>query len=335
MAASSDQGDVRIDARLDAVAAADVGRHDETQPVLWKLQHPRHQRMHDERPHEVGPDGEDLLEGIPARDDGVGLDGRGRVLGEPEALADHDLRVAERLVRIAVDEPPAVGQVGADRLVKDGGAGLQRPLGIDHGGKRLVVDDHALGGVLGAVTIAPHHQCHRFSHEADLVGGRAVVADGRGDAHAEGLGALGDVGPGDHPDDAGHGESGRHVVAEEARVGVGRADDGRVASAGEGVVVEILAAPGEQMGILHPLHPSSNPAFARRHPRDVSFTRACARGVIDPLQTLRALCGGCQRSVRARSLGGTTPLRQRRWLSKIRAAVSARLEVGDAVRQDR
>src|SRR3989442_15487662 len=88
--------------------------------------------VHDERPHEVGPDGADAVE-LPSRDDAVRLDGGGAVLREAEALAQHDLGLAEGAVRIAVDEPAVTGEIRAGLLVEHGGVGLERLLGIDHG----------------------------------------------------------------------------------------------------------------------------------------------------------------------------------------------------------
>ncbi len=97
-----------------------------------------------------------LVERIPARDHAVGLDGRGAVLGIAEALADDDVRFREGTVGIAVDESPVAGQVGADRLVKDWRARLERALDVDDGGQRLVVDDHGLRRVLGQVAASCH-----------------------------------------------------------------------------------------------------------------------------------------------------------------------------------
>ena len=87
------QRDVRVDARLDPERAADVGRHDEAQAVLRQPQHPRRERVHDERSHEVRPHRAHAVE-LPARDDPVGLDGRGAVLRELEPLAQHDVGLA-------------------------------------------------------------------------------------------------------------------------------------------------------------------------------------------------------------------------------------------------
>src|SRR2546429_7376371 len=49
-----DQYDVRVDRRLDPKRAADVGWHDEAKLVLGHAERARRERVHDERPHEVG-----------------------------------------------------------------------------------------------------------------------------------------------------------------------------------------------------------------------------------------------------------------------------------------
>ena len=128
-----DQRDVRIERALDPEAAADVGRHDEAQLVLRHPERARGERVHDERAHEVRPHGVDAVDGIPAGDDAVRLDGCRAELREAEALADHDLRLRERTVGIAVHEPAVSGEIRADRLVQRRRARLERTLDVDHG----------------------------------------------------------------------------------------------------------------------------------------------------------------------------------------------------------
>ena len=149
--------------------------------------------MHDERPHEVRPHRADAVEGVPARDDAVRLDRRGTVLRELEALLHDDVRLAEGAVRVAVDEPPVVREVRTDGLVQDGRVRLERALGVHHGGQRLVAHLHEVRRVLGNIAALADDDGDGLADEARLVSRRTVVADGRGDAHREGLGVLQNV----------------------------------------------------------------------------------------------------------------------------------------------
>ncbi len=216
------------------------------------------------------------VERIPPRDHAVGLDGRGAVLGEPEALAHHHVGVGKRAIGIAVDEPAVAREVGADLLVQDRRVRLQRPLRVDHRRQRLVVDRHHLGGVLGQVAIARDHHRHRLTDEAHLVDGRRIVVDGGGHAHTEGLAGLGHVGSGDRADDTFHGQRRCQVVPENARVGVGRAHDGGVAEVGHRrVIVDEGAATGQQPAVLHAWYRTADPALGHGRCTLVSAHERC------------------------------------------------------------
>src|SRR5206468_1509749 len=262
-----DQRDVGIDARLDAERAADVRRHDEAQLVLGQPEHPRGERMHDERPHEVGPDGADTV-GLPARDDPVRLDWCGAVFRKAEALAQHDVGLAERALGIPVHEPSMTGEVRADLVVQHRRIGLERFLRIDDGGQRFILDVDQLRRVLGQVSIARHDDRHRLADEPHLVGGRAVIVHGRRDADRERLRLPRDIVAGDHADHALGRARLRHVVPEDARVRVARAHDRRVVDvADRRMIVDVRSASGEETEILDALDRLADPAIAHERPR--------------------------------------------------------------------
>ena len=278
-----DQGNVGIHRRLDPEAAADVGRHDEAQPVLGHPQHARDEPVHDEGPHEVRPDRVGLVHVVPARDHPVGLDGGGPVLGEAEALADDDVRLREGPVGIAVDEPPVARQVRAHRLVEDRRVGLEGALHVHDRGQGLVPDDDRLRRVLGQIAAPRHHHRHRLPDEADLVGGRAVVAHRRGDADREGPGEARHVLAGDDADHALHPERRGDVVAHDARVGVRRAHDGGGVDVAErGMIVDEVAAAGEQARVLDARDAAADPARRLFGHRPVYFGGRFSRNEVTP-----------------------------------------------------
>ncbi len=271
------QRHVRVHARLDPEAPPDVPRHDEAELVLGHPEHAGREGMHDERPHEVRPDRVGALERAEGRHHSVGLDGGRAVLGIAKALADHDLRLRERAVGVAVDEPAVPRQVGPDGLVEHGRVGLEGALDVHHGGERLVADDHGLRRVLGEVPVARHHHRHRFPDEARLVGGQRVVGRGSGDADGEGLGQPRHVLARDHPDHALHGEGRRHLVTQDARMRVWRAHDGRVVDVGaRGEIVDEVAAAAQQPRILDALHGLPDPAPRGHGPLSAPCTSAAA-----------------------------------------------------------
>ena len=259
-----DQRHVRIDERLDPEAPADVRRHDEPEPVLGQAEHACRERVHDERPHEVRPHRADAVEGVPARDDAVRLDRRGAVLRELEPLPHDDVGLAEGAVRVAVDEPPVVREVRTDGLVQDGRVRLERALGVHHGGQRLVPHLHEIGRVLGDVAALADDDGDGLADEARLVGRRTVVADGRGDAHCEGLGVLQDVLAREDADDPLERARGLHLVAKDAGVGVGRAHDRGVEEVRDRrMIVDVGAAAGEKPRVLDAPHRLADPALFR------------------------------------------------------------------------
>ena len=136
--------------------------------------------------------------GVPARDHAVGLDRRGAVLRELEALADDHVGLGEGPVGIAVDEPAVARQVRADLLVQDRRVRLERPLrdrrprAAARSRRRPPRRRPRPGSGRGATTTATGSPTKRTLSVA-----ARVVVHGRGHADAEGLARLGHVGAGD------------------------------------------------------------------------------------------------------------------------------------------
>jgi hypothetical protein len=156
------------------------------------------------------------------------------------------------------------GPMKFDHTVSTPSRSSQRALRVDDDGQRLVPDPHRLGRVLGQVSVPRDDDGDGLAHEPRAVGRRAVVVHGRGHAHRERLRRPGDVLAGDHPDDARHGERLGHLVAQDAGVGVGRADDRGVADVGDGgMVVEEGPSSPQEPRILDALDRFPDPAPLR------------------------------------------------------------------------
>ena len=80
------------------------------------------------------------------------LDRRARGAVVDDAPLDDHVGLGERGVDVAAAERPLVGLVGAELLVHERRAVLERLLGIDDRGQRLVLDDDVLGRVDDART---------------------------------------------------------------------------------------------------------------------------------------------------------------------------------------
>ena len=145
--------------------------------------------------------------------------------------------------------------------MQNGRRGVERALGIDDHGERIVVHPDEIGGVLGHVAVLGHDHCHRLADEPDAVRRRAVVVDRRRHADREGLGVPGDVRAGESAVHAVQRQRLRQIVAADRRVRQRRAHDRRVAHvADRRVVVDVGSAPGEEPRVLDALDRLPDPA---------------------------------------------------------------------------
>ena len=144
-----------------------------------------------------------------------------------EALA-HDVRGArEGRVGVAVAERAVARHVGAERRVQQRRALGHRRLDARRHGQRLVVDEHALGGVLGDVAVARDDDADGLADVAGDVDRGGVVDDARAERRAERPRVRGHVGARDDADHARQRERRGGVDRADARVREGRAHDRR------------------------------------------------------------------------------------------------------------
>ena len=184
------------------------GEHD---PDLV-LGHPGDQRVHGAvRVRRLGgaPQGQLAADRVQVGDYAAGLQRRGMRAGVEHVLGHHDVGGGERgvggglVARLPVEDVVVglAGQVVTDHR----GAGVQRPLGVDHGRQRLVLDVDELQGVAGRVAVLGDHERDLLALVADLVGGQhGLHVPGQG--RHPGQVALGQGLAGDHRLDLGMGQ---------------------------------------------------------------------------------------------------------------------------------
>ncbi len=140
-----------VGVELRAEAAADV-RRDHAQLVLADPEH-----AGEDEPGDVRDLGR-RVQGDPAAarlgDRAARLDRapRGPVVHDP--VLQHDVGLRERGVDVAAGDRPLVGLVGSELLPDQRRTVLERGLGVDHNGLRVVVDDHLLCRIDDAVLVA-------------------------------------------------------------------------------------------------------------------------------------------------------------------------------------
>ena len=169
-----------------------------------------------------------------------------------EAVLDHVVGLGERALDVAVSECRVERDVGAERLVDEGGARRDRLLDRRDRVERLEVDLDQIARVLGHVAAGCGDRGQRLSDEPRLVrrqraehvlvGVRAEVRE-----RAEELERLL---PGDDRDDARQFARLARVDRRDSRVGHGTAQDRRVEHASEHHVVHVLTPAEQQPTVL-------------------------------------------------------------------------------------
>jgi hypothetical protein len=184
--------------------------------------------------------------------------------GEPlvhDALGHDDVAAVEQ--RVVATEVERDGHVRAGVGVEHdlvGGCLLR----FDHGGQRIDVDPHGLGGVDALGRLLAQHHGDGFADEPDAPGGEEG-AQHRLVEHGDGRSQRGevDVGPGHDRGHPRHAERVVDVDAEQHTVGDGRPHEGRVQRAVEQRIAEVGAvgaANGQEPGVLDPRDPVAEDA---------------------------------------------------------------------------
>ena len=225
------------------------------QPVGRHAECGRHHRMQRERPLEGRRHLEGAGVGVPGGDQAETLDGRDGAARIADLDGEAMLGGGERPFRVAVGEPPPVRQIRAGGLVQQRRAVRNGRRGRDDGRQRLVFDLHQLQRVLGPVAVLRQHDRDRLPDIARLVGRNGKVAHRRAQRRDEGPEPGRDLRPGEQA------HALRRGYAPDARMGVGRAQDGGVQRARRlGQVVDEPPPAAEQRPVLNPLA-ARHPAF--------------------------------------------------------------------------
>ena len=241
------------DLQLGAEAAADL-RGDDPHLLLGDPEDHPHEQADEVRDLRGGVHGDRA--GLVVGEDAAGLDRRaGDAVVDHPALDDH-VGLREARVHVAAAERPLVHLVGAELLVDEVRALVQRGLDVRDDRERVVLDEDVLGGVDRDAAVGA---------EDDRDGVADVLDDAPGQRPVLGvvdLDALGRPGHRQRGEQVGHvlaGVDGDDVVAglgralvdrDDRGVGLGRADDRRVQHPGDRDVVDVGGLAGDQPRIL-------------------------------------------------------------------------------------
>ena len=259
--------DIGEDRLLDPEAPARIRRCPQPQPGPRHLERPRHDRVQHQRPLEVGEHVIAAVVGAVGRDQSEALDGGAGVARVAHGGRDAVGRLRERRLRVAVAERPSADHVAAIPFVEEGRLRRGGGLRIDDGGQGRVARVDQGQGVLGAVAIFGDDDRDGLAGVAHPVGGDAPVLHLPAHADQERRGPGVRVSAGDDGVDALQCGGPGRIDAEQARMGVGRAEDGGVAGAGgRREVVEIAAGAAKKRRVLQALPRFADGAHAAAAP---------------------------------------------------------------------
>jgi hypothetical protein len=195
-----------------------------------------------------------------------------------QALADHDLAVAQRIGPIASGRAELAHQVGPHLREQPDLAGQGRHR-IDQRRQRLILDGDDLGRVLALLGPLGEHDRHGLADEAHPVAREVGPDHGRVEPARDRRQV--DVGADDHVHDAGAGAGRLDVDGQQPRVGHARPHVGSVDGTCEAAIPDVGAvgaAVGEQARILHPEHAAAEDPHQPLSRYMPSLSRASTRG---------------------------------------------------------
>ena len=204
-------------------------------------------------------DGEALLAGIPVGDDGARLVGDAGVAAEDECSLGDRVGFGESFVGIAGGERALEGQIVAELGMDHRRRLVERGFRVGDGGKRLVLDLNQRAGVLGLGAAARDDGADGLALPAGAIDGDGVLrrrfdalevrqhADPRRDH-------FGQLGAGDHGDDARRFFGVRGLDAFDARMRMRRTQECDVHHPRQGDVADVLAAALRQSRQIRPRH---------------------------------------------------------------------------------
>ena len=179
-------------------------------------------------------------------------DSRTRVFTTTGAEAMRGRRVAHLL-------PPLRHDIAPDLVVHDRRPRGDRPLDVDHGRQRLVLDANQVERIVRPIRIVRHHDRHRLPHESHPIPGQHRDAARNGQ---RGMRRIDGNRPPDgpqirrheDPDHAGRPPRRRRVDRDDARMGMRRPQHRRVQTARHAQIIDELPRPRDEPRILPPPH---------------------------------------------------------------------------------
>ena len=202
--------------------------------------------------------------GLVVGDDDIGLERGLRIARVIDRQRDDTVRLGEALVRIAVGEMTVGRDIGADRRMHERRILLKRGERIDHRRKLAILDLDVVQRVLGEVTVLGDDERHGFADEANAVDRQRPLIHRLAQDDQKRIGIFLDLSAGED----GNNSRARHgcgrIDRQDFRVGMGRAQNGRVQRAGANrQVIREIGAAGEQCRIFDPLHRAAEPTAFR------------------------------------------------------------------------
>ena len=183
------------------------------------------------------------------------------------------LGAVERGVRIAVCEAAPVRDVRAQLVMQQRRALFHRPLRVDGGLQRLILDLDKVERVLGDIAVLGDDHRHRLADKAHLVDGDRVVGDGDLDDARDRARDRGHLGARDDAGDARQGARLGGIDIHDARMRMRRAQDGGVLEVGHRLhVINELRPPAQERRVLFARDGLADPLIAGRLGRCRSVT---------------------------------------------------------------
>ena len=203
-------------------------------------------------------------------------------------------RVGEDLVELGiVGGRDGAGDVVGPLGVHATGAIGQRVVVADDGVERIDLDLDEIARILGDVARLGDDERHRLPGEPDVAVGEdperpSAVAALEVDPCF--LDVAVEVGAGEHRDHAGQLPGGGDVEGRDRPAGDVAAHERHMEHAGHDDVVDVRAVPGDQPGILAPLHALTDEAVAARRPVGGGSAGMIGGGRHDVLRAPAAIC---------------------------------------------
>ena len=244
-----DRGLLATDADLLAEGAADVG-HDHAHLVRREAEHAGEVVARGMRALARDPDRHLAARRVPVGDRAARLHGDRDVAVLADGLGDDVRGVVERGAELRiVGRRGGAGDVGVELLVHQLVVLVDRRPEVHHRGVRVVTDVDELAAVLGEGAGLGEHQDDRVADEARLAPRQRSVAERARRQHV-GRDERREVVEREYRDDAGQLSCVTHVDVGDRGARVRAAHERGVQHAGDDDVVGVVAAPGEEPGVL-------------------------------------------------------------------------------------